>query len=66
MLDPLDPSKTIIYQDNDFQRLTLKNGLEQIYNFGASGGTENIKYSTGAWYTDIEGTAIGTGYKRFS
>lgn len=66
MPDPLDPTKTLIFQDNDFQRLTLKTGLEQKYYLSANGGTESIKYAASIGYTDIMGTAINTNYNRFT
>lgn len=66
MIDPLDSSKTLIFQDNDFQDLTYNPGLEQKYDLSANGGSEKIKYFASLGYSDIEGTAIGTFYNRFN
>lgn len=66
MKDPVDPSKTIIFQDNDFQDIVFRNALEQNYHLSASGGSENIKYAAGIEYADIEGISIGSKWERFS
>lgn len=66
MIDPVDPSKTIIFQDNDFQRLALGNGLEQSYYLSANGGSDKILYAAGIGYSNIEGISIGTNWERFS
>lgn len=66
MPDPLDPSKTIIYEDNNFQDIVLQNALEQYYNIQALGGTEIVKYMASFGYTDAEGTCLGTGYNKFN
>lgn len=66
MPDPLDPNRTIIFQDNDFQDITLNTALEQIHNLSATGGTENIRYAASLGYSDIEGTSVGTQWNRFS
>lgn len=66
MPDPLDKLKTLLYQDNDFQRLTLRNAWEQNYNLSASGGTKDIKYAGSLSYADIDGTSIGSAFGRFT
>ncbi len=66
MPDPINPDRTIIFQDNDFQDITLNTALEQIHNLSASGGTENIRYAASLGYSDIEGTSVGTQWNRFS
>jgi len=66
MTDPNDPTKTLIFQDNDFQDITLNTALEQNYNLSANGGTSTIKYAASMGYSDIEGTSVGTYYNRFN
>ena len=66
MKDPLDPSKTLIFQDNNFLEDIYRNALWQNYYIGVSGGTDRIKYSTSAGYTDDKGVALATGYSRLS
>ncbi|PPL04576.1 SusC/RagA family TonB-linked outer membrane protein [Parapedobacter indicus] len=66
MPDPLDPSKTIIYQDNDFQSLMYREVLWQNYYLGIDGGNEFIRYAASGGFTDDGGVALGTGYSRYS
>lgn len=66
MADPLDPAKTLIFQDNDFQRLTLGTSVEQMYSLSATGGSKNIKFASSINYSDVDGIQIGTEYNRLS
>jgi len=66
MPDPLDPTKTLIFQDNDYQSLLYRNALWQNYYLGINGGNESIKYAASGGYTDDDGVALGTGYTRYS
>jgi len=66
MPDPLDPSKTLIFQDNSFQDLIYRNALWQNYYVGIDGGNDAIRYATSVGYTDDSGVAIATGHSRFS
>jgi TonB-linked SusC/RagA family outer membrane protein len=66
MPDPIDPNKTLIFEDNDWQDITLNTALEQNYNLSANGGTQNIKYAASIGYADIEGISVGTYFNRFN
>ena len=66
MPDPIDPTKTIIYQDNDWQDITLNSALEQNYSLSANGGTDKIKYAASIGYADVEGISVGTYFNRFN
>lgn len=66
MQDPLDPNKTLIFQDNDYQSLLYRDVLWQNYYLGVDGGNEFITYSASGGYTEDEGVALGTGYTRYS
>lgn len=66
MPDPLDPSKTLIFQDNDYQSLLYRNVLWQNYYLGLDGGNDFVRYAASGGYTDDEGVALGTGYTRYS
>src|SRR5690606_33662595 len=66
MPDPLDPSKTLIYQDNDYQSLMYREVLWQNYYLGVDGGNEYLRYAASGGYTDDAGVALGTGYSRYS
>ncbi|WP_167616686.1 SusC/RagA family TonB-linked outer membrane protein [Maribellus sediminis] len=66
MPDPLDPSKTLVFQDNSFQDQIYKQALWQNYYVGIDGGNDAIRYAASVGYTDDEGVALATGYSRFS
>lgn len=66
MPDPLDPSKTLIFQDNSFKDLIYNTANLQNYYLGVNGGSEYVAYNASIGYTDDSGVAISTGYKRFS
>lgn len=66
MPDPADPSKTLIFQDNDFQSLTYKTGISKNHHLSVSGGGEKANFHAAAGYLDNEGTVITTGYRRYN
>lgn len=66
MPDPLDPSKTLIFQDNNMLDIAFGTTLRQNYYVGVDGGDEKLKYSASVGYTDDEGVAMGTGWDRLS
>lgn len=66
MQDPADPSKTIIFENNDFQALNYQTGISQNHHLSVSGGTNKATFHAGVGYLDNVGTVITTGYKRIS
>jgi len=66
MPDPLDPTKTLIFQDNNFQDEIYKQAVWQNYYVGLDGGSEDVKYNVSLGYMDDAGVAIATGYSRLS
>ena len=66
MPDPIDPSKTIIFQNTDWRDIMFRTGLTNNHNISASGGTGKGTYSVSVGYMDAKGVAIQTGYKRLS
>jgi len=66
MPDPLDPSKTLIFQDNDIKSILFSPALWQNYHLGIDGGTNILRYSGSIGYTADEGVGLGTGWDRFS
>ncbi len=66
MPDPLDPTKTLIFQDNNFQDEIYSKALWQNYYVGVNGGSEEVKYNASVGYTDDGGVAIATDYSRIS
>ncbi len=66
MADPLNSSKTIIYQDNDWVKKCFPNALWQNYDLNVNGGTQNISYAASVSYNDDSGVGLGTSYNRFT
>ncbi|MCB0743917.1 MAG: SusC/RagA family TonB-linked outer membrane protein, partial [Ignavibacteriae bacterium] len=66
MVDPLDSSKTIIFEDNDFQKRFFDDSFWKNYYLGVNGGGDNVLYAASVGYTDDDGVGIGTGYERFT
>jgi len=64
MQDPLDPSKTLIFEDNDWQSKLYRTTSWQNYYISVDGGTAKTKYLASIGYTDDDGVALGTGYVR--
>ena len=66
MPDPLDPTKTIIFDDFDFQNILFRRALSHDHSFTASGGSEKLTFSAGLGYLNSDGIVITTYYKRLS
>ena len=66
MPDPIDPTKTIIFQETDFREKLFKTALSHNHNLSASGGTETARFNVGIGYLTNEGVAITTDFKRLS
>jgi TonB-linked SusC/RagA family outer membrane protein len=66
MPDPVDPSKTIIFKDTDYQDILFKTGVSHNHNLSASGGTDKSSFSAGLGYLDSKGIALASDYKRLS
>ncbi|WP_128548163.1 SusC/RagA family TonB-linked outer membrane protein [Larkinella soli] len=66
MPDPLDSSKTIIFQNTDYQRLIYRNGYSHNHYVALTGGTEKATFNAGVGYLQNQGTAITTRYDRLT
>lgn len=66
MPDPIDPSKTIIFNDFDFQNSLYRTGVSGNHSITASGGTEKGTFSAGLGYLNNDGIVITTNYKRLN
>ena len=66
MADPLDPTKTLMFCDTDWQSLMFRPSMWQNYRVGLTGGSDRVRYNAGVGYTDDQGIGIATGYKRFN
>jgi len=66
MPDPVDPSKTIIFSETDWQDILYRTGLSNNHSLSFSGGSRDATFNLGLGYLDNEGIAIGTDYQRVS
>lgn len=66
MPDPVDPSKTIIFKNTDFQRLVYRTGVSHNNTLSISGGSDKATFSARVGYLTNEGIAITTRYNRLS
>lgn len=67
MIDPLDPTKTIIYKGINPADYNLNNpSFSQDYNINMSGGNDRGDYYAGIGYNRQEGLPISTFYERYS
>ncbi len=66
MPDPLDPSKTIIFQETDFQDKLFRTATSHNHNVSISGGGDKARFSTSLGYLQNNGVAITTNFKRLS
>ncbi len=66
MKDPLDQSKTLIFQDNSFQDVLFRNTFWQNYYLGVTGGSEDVKFALSAGYINDDGVGLGTGFSRYT
>jgi TonB-linked SusC/RagA family outer membrane protein len=66
MADPLDPSKTIIFDEYDYYDLLFRNALSQNHSLMASGGNEMATFNIILGYEDDEGLVKISGYKRYN
>lgn len=66
MADPLDPTKTLIFQDNSFIDELFKDTWWQNYYLGVEGGSDKASYNVSLGYMNDDGIAIGTGFSRYT
>lgn len=64
--DPLDPTKTIIFDETNFQELGRQRAVSHNHFINVSGGTEKAKFNAGLGYLRANGTAINSDYNRLS
>nr|WP_184174660.1 TonB-dependent receptor [Rhabdobacter roseus] len=66
MPDPIDPTKTIIFKDTDFQRAIFQTALSHNHHVALTGGTDKATFNAGIGYLNSEGTAITTRFDRLT
>ena len=64
--DPLDPSKTLIFSDTDYQDILFRTAISHNHSLSVSGGSDKAKFNLGLGYSDNEGIAILTDYNRYN
>ncbi|RQP10310.1 MAG: TonB-dependent receptor [Parapedobacter sp.] len=66
ILDPVDPSRTIIFKETDFRDLALQTAISQNHHLSISGGSEMATFNAGLGYLKSNGTAITTFFDRLT
>lgn len=67
MIDPIDPSRTIIYRDTSIGDVNINTpAYTQDYNLSLSGGNDRGTYYAGLGYYDADGAFTNTFYKRYN
>lgn len=66
MPDPLDSSKTIIFQNTDWQDILYRTGITNDHYLSFSGGSDKATFDLSLGATSIQGIAINTDFKRYT
>ena len=66
MTDPLDPTKKIVFQDNDISETIYQPSQAQDYSVSVDGGTDKSTYYLGLGYMDDTGLILNSHFKRIS
>lgn len=66
MTDPVDPSKELIFQDNNMSELIFQHSDAKDYSISFDGGNDKATYYLGLGYLDDTGLVLGSNFKRFS
>src|SRR5690606_15081970 len=66
MPDPVDPSKTLIYKETNWQDVLFRRALSHNHHLSVSGGNEKATFNAGVGYMKAEGVAITTKYDRIT
>ncbi len=66
MVDPIDHSKLIAYQDNDQQKQWFDDSYWMNYYVGVNGGSDKVTYAASASYMKDGGIGINTDFSRFT
>lgn len=66
IIDPVDPSKTIVFQNTDQQKNWFDKAKWSSYYAGVNGGSEKMQYAASTGYTKDTGIGVATGYSAFT
>ena len=64
--DPLDPTKDILFLDNDVSGNIYQDSASKDHYLSFDGGNEKGTYYLGLGYLDNQGLILGSGFKRYS
>ncbi len=64
--DPLDPSKEILFMENDYGDLIYQKAFTKDHYVSMDGGNDKATYYIGLGALDNDGLALGSGFKRYS
>ena len=66
MDDPVNPGKTIIFTDTDYQSQWLRTALWHKEYIGVNGGNDKVKYAASVSYLQDDGVVAMNGYNVFT
>ncbi|MFA6946836.1 MAG: SusC/RagA family TonB-linked outer membrane protein, partial [Pedobacter sp.] len=66
MPDPVDPAKTLIFKNTDFQSLIYQRSMSHNHSLSMSGGTKAATFNARVGYLTNDGIAKTTKYKRIT
>lgn len=66
MPDPIDPNRTLIFQDNNMSELIFQHSDAKDYSISFDGGNEKGNYYLGLGYLDDAGLVLGSKFQRLS
>ena len=66
MADPVDPTKVIIFQDNDWQSQWFSTALWHKEYVGVNGSSDRVRYSASASYMGDDGIVSSSDYNVFT
>ncbi|MCU4174204.1 SusC/RagA family TonB-linked outer membrane protein [Carboxylicivirga sp. N1Y90] len=66
MEDPIDPSSTLIFQENQMNELFYQESHAQDYSLALDGGNDKGTYYLGLGMLDDKGLVFGSAFKRYS
>lgn len=64
--DPLNPSKEILFQENDYSDLIYQNSYSEDHYLSFDGGNDKGTFYLGLGALDNDGLILGSGFKRYS
>lgn len=66
MPDPVDPTRTLIFKETDWQDVLFKNGISHNHALTVSGGSDRATFNAGLGYLKNDGHVLHSDYERLS